>query len=524
VTARVWRTGLSVSTLVVAAALALVACGGHGARASTAKSVSTAAGGGTGDASAGGASPSTAPIASTDRARPGDWIRFDYDVQRSGVGPSSTRITAGNVGRLSARTVAIDGVADSSPVELHDVRVGSRRRDVIFVTTTYGKTIAIDPGNGARLWEFTPRDISGYEGGSQITSASPVVDPDRQHVWTASPDGFVHELAVGSGRDIRSTRVTFDPTREKLASALNVVGRYVIAVTGGYYGDAPPYQGHVVMIDRASGRRLHVFNTLCSSRHALLVPRTCGASDSAIWARAGAVVEPDTGRLLVATGNGPFDGAGNWGDSVLELSPDAGRLLHNWTPHDQSQLSATDTDLGSTAPAILPRAGGRRLVVQGGKDGQLKLLDLARLNGTNDGPGSRLGGELQRIAQPGSSELFSQPAVWRGSGKTFVFVANEAGTSAYVLGGGRLHVAWHVGKPGTSPIVAGGLLYIYDHVGGKLNIYRPASGGLLASRPAAPGHWNSPIAINGRVVLPVGGSTGDNATSGVVVIYHLPGR
>jgi hypothetical protein len=31
--------------------------------------------------------------------------------------------------------------------------------------------------------------------------------------------------------------------------------------------------------------------------------------------------------LLVATGNGAYDGRTNWGDSVLELSPDAGKLL-----------------------------------------------------------------------------------------------------------------------------------------------------------------------------------------------------
>ena len=41
----------------------------------------------------------------------------------------------------------------------------------------------------------------------------------------------------------------------------------MIAATGGYYGDAPPYDGHVVAIDRTSGRIAHVFNTECSNEH-----------------------------------------------------------------------------------------------------------------------------------------------------------------------------------------------------------------------------------------------------------------
>jgi hypothetical protein len=460
----------------------------------------------------------------------GDWTRFDYDPQRSGVGPAATGITAGNAGRLRTRAVRIDGVADSSALELHAVRVGGRRRDMIIVTTTYGRTIALDPGTGQRLWEWVPGDIGRYQGSSQITTATPVLDPSRAFVYTASPNGFIHKLAVVTGREVRSgwpVRVTLDPTREKLAGSLNLAGRAVIAVTGGYYGDAPFYQGHVVTIDRVSGRRLHVFNTLCSDRHALIVPSMCGSSDSAIWARAGAVVEPGTGRLLVATGNGPFNGTTDWGNSVLELSAAAGRLLHNWTPVNGAALSASDTDIGSTAPAILPPLAGRHLVVQGGKDGRMKLLDLNRLDGTAGGAGPRLGGELSQLATPGGSVLLTQPAVWSHAGTIYVFAANDAGATAYVVRGGArpsLRVAWQTGTPGTTPLLAGGLLYLYDGVGGGLNIIEPTTGHTIASLSAPRGHWSSPIAIGGRVILPVGGSTSDNALSGEVEIYHLPGR
>jgi hypothetical protein len=460
----------------------------------------------------------------------GDWTRFDFDAQRSGVGPAATGLGPHNVGALHLRTVKLPGTVDSSAIELHAVSVGGRTHDAVFVTTTYGRTLAIDPGSGRILWQFTPRDIRSYEGSAQITTASPIADPNRNFIYAASPDGWIHKLSVSGGREVHAggwpVSITRDATHEKIAAALNISGGSLVVTTGGYLGDAPPYQGHVVMIDRASGRITAVWNSLCSDRHALIVPSTCAASDSAIWARQGAVIEPGTGRILVATGNAPFNGSTDWGDSVLELSPDAGQLLHNWTPTDQAQLNASDTDLGSTAPAILPPFQGRRLAVQGGKAGVLDLLDLDRLNGTTGGPSARLGGEVDEIQSPGSDQVFTAPAVWSHGGRTWVFVGDGSGTWAYVLGGSsahpRLTVVWRSGSGGTSPVIAGGLLYAYDP-GGAMDVYVPATGRRLVSLPAGSGHWNSPIVIGGRVILPVGNAN-DHATSGTLDIFHLPGH
>ncbi len=460
----------------------------------------------------------------------GDWTRFNYDAARSGVGPADTGITAGDLGSLRRRVIRLDGTVDSSPIELHAIRIGGHTRDVIVVTTTYGRTIALDAGTGARLWEYVPPSARSLEGSAQITTATPIVGPDRRYVYAASPDGRIRKLALATGREVRSAHwpatITFDPKHEKIPAALNISGRYVIATTGGYDGDAPPYQGHVVAIDRVSGVVAHVFNSLCSDRPRLIVPSSCRFTDSAIFGRSGAVVEPDTGRLLVATGNGPFDGSTAWGDSVLELSTDATRLLHNWTPADQASLNTSDTDLGSTSPALLPATGEGRLAVQGGKDGVLKLLDLDRLDGTTSGAGGRLGGELQRIAAPGSAQVFAEPAVSRFGATTYVFLADAAGTAAYVLGGGahpRLSVRWQHGTPGTSPVLAGGLLYVFDQIDGRVLIRSPSSGRALASLPVSTGHWNSPIVVGGRIILPVGNAN-DHATSGRLDIYHLPGR
>ena len=511
------RSHVLLTIAILALTVTAAACGKPAGHATTKVSESATA-------SAGPAAAGTTAVPS------GDWLRFDYDAQRSGVYPSATGIGRSDLGQLRRRVVRLSGVADSSAVELHAVRAGGRVRDLIVLTTTYGETIAIDPATGATVWRYVPPDIATYQGGKQITTATPIVDPGRAYLYAASPDGFIHKLSVATGSEVHSggwpARVTLDPTHEKIAGALNLSGGSVVVVTGGYIGDIPPYQGHVVMIDRATGRITRVWNSLGSNYHHLMVPSSYPASDAAIWARSGAVIEPGSGRILVATGNGPFNGATDWGDSVLELSPNAFRLLHNWTPRDQAQLNATDTDLGSTGPALVSVAG-YRLAVQGGKDGQLHLLNLDALNGTRGGAGSRLGGELQDVRAPGGAQVLTAPAVWRHGGRVYVFVADGSGTAAYTVrvgGSPRLATAWQNGSAGTSPVVAGGLLYVYDELDGRLNVYDPTSGRLLRSLPAATGHWSSPIVIGGRIVLPTGGSPANNAFSSSLFIYHLPGR
>jgi outer membrane protein assembly factor BamB len=438
----------------------------------------------------------------------GDWTRFGYDAARHNAGPSHTGLTAANVGRLRRQRVTLEGTVDASPIYLRGARIHGSRHDAFFVTTSYGRTIAIDAATGAILWRFTPRSYSSLAGSYRITNSTPVADPNRKFVYAASPDGRVHKLSVATGAEAGHwpIRVTLLPQREKLGTSLNFARGLVLLGTGGYIGDAPPYQGHVVAISAATGRIVHVWNSLCSNVHRLLKPSSCAHSASAIWARSGVVVVPGSRNLLVATGNGAFDGKRNWGDSALMLTRNADRLLRSWTPRNYASLESGDIDLGSTAPALI---GG--FAVQGGKDGKLRLLSLSRLGGRL----GATGGELQTVAAPGGEGVFTSPAV---SGKR-LFVATGSGLACYVLTGGRLHVSWRRREGGTSPVVAGGLLYVYN---GSLNVYAPATGKLLASFGAGGGsHWSSPIVTDGRVAVPEGDAN-DHRTSGVLDIFRLP--
>ena len=244
------------------------------------------------------------------RKQGGDWTRFGYDAQRSSSGPAVTGITAANVRRLVRQRVVLDGTVDSSPIYLRGVTVAGRPHDTFFVTTTYGKTEAIDATTGRVLWRFTPPGYSSWAGSARITNATPLADPSRKFVYAVSPDGKIHKLSVANGREAAGwpVTITLDSTHEKIAPPLNYSRGLVLAATGGYIGDAPPYQGHVVSIDAATGRIRHVWNSLCSDRTGLITPSSCAESDSAIWGRGGVVVVPGTGNLLVATGNAKFDG------------------------------------------------------------------------------------------------------------------------------------------------------------------------------------------------------------------------
>jgi outer membrane protein assembly factor BamB len=431
-------------------------------------------------------------------ATSGDWGRFGFDAARRSVS-SDAAITAKNAAKLVRRRVRLDGTVDSSPIY-----VGGK----LVVTTTYGKTEALSPSTGRALWRFTPPSYSHLAGSAQITNATPVASTDGSAVYAAAPDGRIRKLRLADGRVLWTTRITRDPTHEKITSSLNVARGLVIATTGGYIGDAPPYQGHVVTISERTGRIAHVWNSLCSDRRTLILPRTCGSSDSAIWSRSGAAVDPANGTLVIATGNGPWNGRTDWGDSVIVLAPDASRMLRHWTPANQAQLESTDADLGSTSPALF--AGGYAL--QGGKDGKLRLLHLHRLPGVN----AKTGGELQTVSTPGGSGLFSQPAIWKGR---WAFVATDRGTAAWLLRGGRLRAVWSNGTGGTSPVVAGNLLYVAGS--GSVKVYVPTSGKLVATLPSGAVHWQSPIVAGGRVFMPEGNAN-DHATSGALDIYRLP--
>jgi outer membrane protein assembly factor BamB len=398
-----------------------------------------------------------------------DWTQFGGDQASSSSSNSVAGITVANVASLSRHQIHLDGTVDASVIYLRGVNVMGAEHDVFFMTTTYGKTIAVDANQGSVLWEYTPPKYQSWEGSRQITNSTPIADSDRQNVYAAAPDGTVQKLAISDGHVLWRTAITLLPVREKIASPLREFRGHIVAVTDGYVGDQPPYQGHVAVLDAQTGKLLHVWN-------------------------------------------GPYDGKASWGDTTIELNPDATEMLGNYTPTNNAELNERDLDEGSTSPVLL----GGDFLAQGGKDGQIHLLSIKAMAGTE----AHQGHEGQTVSTPSGSLMLTAAAVWHHGTETWMFAADRNGTAAWTLENGKLVQKWKSNSGGTSPLVADGLLFVYNP-SGVLRVYDSAKGTLVTTLACGGGHWNSPIVVDGKIALPEGNAN-QHVSTGVLDIWTLP--
>ena len=507
--------------------------------------------------------PSATAAKAPAAAAASDWGTFGGSNARSNANMAATKITAANVGTMVRQQVMISAPIDAGLIYLKGVRVNGAAHDVYFGTTNLGHTVAIDAAAAKVLWEFTPAgfddatamvpkqgdpDGNPFNGAKQITNSTPVADANRQFIYAASSDGKVNKISIATGKGVWSTAVTKLPKIEKMDSPLSFVNGKVIVPTAGYVGDMGPYQGHVVVLNSTTGAIEHVWNSLCSDRLEVMDPRSCPFKQSAIWGRAGIVVDPATGNLLFATGNGNYDGKTAWGDALIMLDPTASKMLGNWTTSDNARLNAADADLGSTSPVLL----GNGYIAQGGKDGTIALLTMDILKGDT----AHQGGELQMVpttppagAATKGAQLLSASATAKIDGTTYLFVSQGGrgggGTTAWTLGADhKLTEAWKNNTGGNSPFYANGLVFIYEATvaaaprgaggpggpgagalptppvqgapaaapahapSGHVRIFDAKTGTPVATLDAGTGHWNSLIVADNRIALPEGAISG----------------
>ncbi|HTV91748.1 MAG TPA: PQQ-binding-like beta-propeller repeat protein [Verrucomicrobiae bacterium] len=474
----------------------------------------------------GGGSQNPAPAASplptaTTKASPGatatgspvpsgtalNWPVFGHDPARSGVDVGDTTLNASNVSTLVEKwqiSFGSGNVADSTPILLANVTIGNTAQQMLYQTDKNGETFAIAAQTGKIVWTYSTT-------GSNITDSTPAADPSGTAIYVPGIDGKVHKLNAATGAEVSASgfpaTITLIPGTEKDASALNVANGYLYATTSGYYGDAPYYDGHVVSVNLSTGAT-NVFNSLCISQTTLPTNSSCANSDSGIWARGGAVVDPYpsmNGEVYVATGNGLYDGTDNYGDSVIVLTANVSMMVGSYTPSTYANLQSGDIDLGSTSPTLLPVQSTSTtplMLVQGGKDSVLRLLNRSPLPGVS--------GELQEINLP--DRLYATPAVWTNAeGVTYIFFGLPNQIDAYELetngGTSSLVQAWSAqdgstSGEGTSPVVSNGIVFVA--MDNAIYALSAQTGSKLWSSASTahsigPVHWQSPIVINGWV-------------------------
>jgi outer membrane protein assembly factor BamB len=461
------------------------------------------------------------------------WPQFDFGPDHQGNNTGETNLSLSNVASVSQKwKVSLPNYADGSPAVAFGVSTPTGSRDLVLVTTTAGDLVALNLRTGATVWSisFGPGSCTINNGPSPcFTTSSPAIDQTNGYVYTYGLDGKVHKVALGTG--IESTTAgwpevaTLKPFDEKGSSALAMAtaknGKtYLYVANSGYPGDNGDYQGHITAIDLATGAQ-HVFNSLCSDQtvHFVETPGSPDCSDvqSGVWARSGVTYSSTTDRIYFATGNGNFvPSLHDWGDSIVALDPDGtgvgGKPVDSYTPSNYQALQNGDIDLGSTLPALVALPTGTlgpgavplsQVGVQGGKDGELRLVNPANLSGQG-GPGFT-GGEWSLVGGPGG-EILTAPAVWTdASGTIWVEVATDSNTAGYTLTINptthipQLTPVWNIATGNTSPLVANGVLYAAG--GGTMHAYNPTTGALLWSTAVGGIHWQSPVVDGGYILL-----------------------
>ena len=359
---------------------------------------------------------------------------YHNDLERDGANTREYALTPANVNTGSFGKLfscSVDGAVYAQPLWVANLSVGGARHNVVFVATAHDSLYAfdadaspctqlwkvslIDTGHGAAAGETTvPSGTSdflvgfGPGSGGDITPevgviGTPVIDPAGAILYVVSKSvdsgrtNFyqrLHAIDLTTGHEKSGspvaiaasypgtgdggTRVAFSPRYQNQRAGLALVnGRVYVA--WGSHDDAPPWYGWIAG---------YVYNGAAFTQSAALTV-TPNTQEGGIWMSGGAPSADTNGHLYVITGNGTFDvtnptgPTNDYGDCFLQLN--SALAVSSWfTPSDQATDFANDVDFGSGGAAMVVNLSSASLVVGGGKDGQLYVLNGGNLGGSGD--------------------------------------------------------------------------------------------------------------------------------------------
>jgi hypothetical protein len=505
---------------------------------------------------------------------------WHFDADRTGLNPgegslSPTNVNPATFGKLFSYFV--DGYVYGQPLIVSNVTIDGISHNVLFAATEKDTVYAFDAdtySNGSPLWQtsllqagespVTNGPIQPFEG---VTS-TPVVDLSSSTIYVVSVQSNVNgstfrlnALDLSSGAQKFGGPITIqasvpgtnsDSVNGVVPLTTSCLQRAALLLTDGsvFIGFGSCHSGWLLAYDAKSLVQTGVFNAS---------PNLNGegkyASAGGVWMGGGGPAADESGNVYITTGNGPWDGATAFGDSVLKFSSQLD-LLDYFTPDDYGYTNCADADLAAGGVMLVP---GTSQAIAGGKTGKLYLVNTANLGKetSNDaGAEQALWFESDLVApylasctdsngsvwttDINSYEIFGTSSYYNGSvylGVTPTTTTAPAGVRQFFLSSSLTPGPYTTpnilqGSLGTTPFISSngtsnGIVWMLDHgeplQGGSTQTtatLRAYDAGDLtnalynsAANPAdTPGYgikFSSPIVANGKVYI----STGHDAVT-----------
>jgi hypothetical protein len=396
-------------------------------------------------------------------------LQRGYNASVTGATLSETILNAGNVGPDTFGmlfTLSVDDVIYAQPLYVPAVAIsGKGTHNTVYVATMSDTIYAFDADTGGvPLWSknlatavgATPAPISNFEfnnsqsilGNDGILS-TPVIDPSTKILYAVActlENGTMayrlHAVDIRTGAEPYGPGVlisgsyngsTFGAAYETQRASLTLSGNQVIVAFGAIEAevDNGEYVGWVMAYNKSTLQQTGIFATL-----------TLGNRGGGVWQSGRPPVVDSAGNVYVFSGNGydgGYDGVNNFGETALKFDPAQGLQLVDWfTPGDWSTLDATDLDLDSSGPMLVP--GG--LLLGGGKTGVLYVLNAANLGKYNANDAQVLQKENITTGGAATNGIRGGPVYWQrtvGNGGPVLYDWGPSDhVRAYPLKGGRL--------------------------------------------------------------------------------------
>jgi hypothetical protein len=493
---------------------------------------------------------------------------YHNDLSRTGANTAETILTPANVnstlfGKLFS--VPVDGAVYAQPLYLYGVSIAGGTHNVLYIVTEHDSVFAIDADSGTLYTQVSLIPAGGSTVNSETDlgcgdlvpevgiTGTPVIDPATGTLYVVAKSKvkgtvvqYLHALDVatlaekfngptliqaqvpGTGLESSNGLLAFDPLHENQRAALALTNGHVI-IGWSSHCDNDPWHGWVMSYSAGALALEAAFNTSPNSSH------------NGVWMSGAAPAIDASGNIYFATGNGNWNGTTEYGDSVVKLGPPANGsfpVLDYFTPYDQANLEAGDTDLASGGIVLLPPlASGARLLAQQGKAGTIVLLNTSNLgkycvnlSPPCSGTDTQIVQEIQGASSGiwGTGTYWNGNLYWTGANDTinaYSFNANNSGlistsptsqskqvfafsapTPVVSANGTTNGILWALdGSADDSTCDGGGSnclgLYAYDATNLKTVLYISSQAANNRDSPGTAVKFEKPIVANGKVYV-----------------------